>query len=651
MVGLTINKTNAKRAVVGVVGAIALCSGAGLLLSHTAFGGEESVARGQERPRTARVAHLSQAAPAAAHPRVSAPAHVRVHAPLRAPDAPFAPRQFGGLEPAMRPLALGSWINARSVTLAVRMSSPQASARLRPQVEVQPAGTPFTGHPTASGPLLPYTGAPVSGRVTVGGLRDGMSYHWRARVYDVRGVASPWMEPSRVALRVRLAAPAAPALALLTPARPGNWVPSRRLTLGWSVPADASGIRGYSYTLARSRSYAPLLHWRTWRPGVTVQANGAGLWYFSVRALNNAHTWGLPARIPVHIDTAQPRLRVLSAPTGAVNPSRARPLLRLRLTERSSVTVDVLTAKGRLMRSILTSVHGPGYALSMNWDGLDAHGTPAVNGHYLLRITATNRAGTRWSVTRPLRALSVAPAFTGYAFTQPGVNNPYNDGVDGPEQITATLDAPARVHIEAVHDGRVRRAWDLTSVRAGDVITATWDHAAALPSGTYAFTATATDVAGNARAVGLGSIRLDLRHIVVSLKRQKLWALDGNHVLLSSLVTTGGPELPTPTGDFEVIDRDSPFTFHSPFPTSSPFWYADSPTSFALLFQVNGYFIHDAPWRGNFGPGSNVVDGKPGSDTTGTHGCVNMPYDKMRWLYNWATMYTPVQVRQDVSLQ
>ncbi len=646
---------NAKRAVVGAVGVVAVCSGAGLLFSHTALGGGESVARGQDRPRVARPRTPARPALQSYVVRV---ARVPVPAPLRDPNAPFALRQIGGREPALRLLAPGSWINARSVTLSVRMSSPLGNARLRPQVELRPVGQSFTGRPTASGATLSYSGAPLLGKVTVGGLHDGVSYHWRARAYDTRGLTSPWVEFARVALRVHLAAPAAPTLALLTQAGPGNWVATRRLALRWSPPADASGIRGYSYTLARGKSYDPRLHWRTWQPGVTVQAGGSGLWYFSVRALDNAHSWGPPARIPIHIDTTRPRLRTLSTPTEPINPLNARPLVRARLGAWSAVTVDVLTAKGRLMRSILTSMHQPGYDLGVNWDGKDAHGVTAVNGRYLLRVTAINRAGARWSTTRPLRVLSSAPSFIGYGFTQPGVNNPYNDGVDGPEQITATLDAPGQVRIEAIRvqgakdkGTPARRVWDFANVRAGETITATWDHAASLPAGTYAFTATATDAAGNIRAAGLGSLGLDLRHILVSLKQQKLWALDGDRVLLSSLVTTGGPELPTPTGDFEIIDRRSPFTFHSPFPLSSPFWYADSPTSFALLFQVNGYFIHDAPWRGNFGPGSNVVDGTPGSNTTGTHGCVNMPYTQMQWLYNWATMYTPVQVRQDVSLK
>ncbi len=551
----------------------------------------------------------------------------------------------------MRSLAPGAWINARAVTLLVPLSSPSGAARLQPQVEVRPVGQPFTGHPTASGAALTYSGgAPLLGKVNVKGLRDGLSYHWQARVYDSRGAASRWLALSRVALRVHLAAPAAPALTLATPARSGNWVATRRLTLRWSPPADASGIRGYSYTLARSASYNPLTRWRTWSSGVTVRATGSGLWYFSVRALDNAHSWGPPARIPVHIDTTTPRLRALSVPSGAVNPSRTRPLVRMRLTEESAVTVDVLTTKGRVLRSILTSPHRSEYILHVNWDGKDAQGTTAVNGRYLLRITAVNRAGVHWSVTRPLHVLSSAPNFTNDGFTQPGVNNPYNDVLDGPEQITAALDAPGRVSIAAVQDNVVRRTWSFPSVQAGETITATWDHAASLPAGTYVFSATVTDAAGNTRTTGVGSLQLDLRRIVVSLKQQKMWALDGNKVLLSTLVTTGGPELPTPTGNYEIIDRESPFTFHSPFPPGSPFWYADSPTNFALLFQVNGYFIHDAPWRSYFGPGSNVVDGTPGSNTTGTHGCVNTPYTAMAWLYNWATMYTPVQVRQDVAL-
>jgi lipoprotein-anchoring transpeptidase ErfK/SrfK len=186
------------------------------------------------------------------------------------------------------------------------------------------------------------------------------------------------------------------------------------------------------------------------------------------------------------------------------------------------------------------------------------------------------------------------------------------------------------------------------------VITATWDGATAggalMPEGAYQMRAVASDSAGNTSTASLGTVSLDLRRIVISLDQQQLWALDGNHVLLTTLVTTGGPIMPTPTGDFDIIDRASPFTFRSMYPPGSPLWYAPSPVNFALKFQDQGYFIHDAPWRSFYGPGSNAVDGTPGTNTTGTHGCVNVPYDPMSWLFGWATMGTPVQVRQYVTL-
>jgi lipoprotein-anchoring transpeptidase ErfK/SrfK len=93
-----------------------------------------------------------------------------------------------------------------------------------------------------------------------------------------------------------------------------------------------------------------------------------------------------------------------------------------------------------------------------------------------------------------------------------------------------------------------------------------------------------------------------------------------------------------------MLAKYTPYVMRSPWPKSSPLWYADSPVSYALLFQVGGYFLHDAPWRSVFGPGSNVVDGTPGGNTTGTHGCVNVPFAAETWLYNWSQIGTTVQI-------
>jgi len=115
---------------------------------------------------------------------------------------------------------------------------------------------------------------------------------------------------------------------------------------------------------------------------------------------------------------------------------------------------------------------------------------------------------------------------------------------------------------------------------------------------------------------------------------------------LESLVTSGGAQLPTPEGTFQILTKQKDFTFHSPWPKGNPFWYPDSPTHFAMMFEDGGYFIHDAPWRHRFGPGSNLIPGQPGEELSGTHGCVNVPLDFQAKLFAWTAPGTPVVIQQ-----
>ena len=135
------------------------------------------------------------------------------------------------------------------------------------------------------------------------------------------------------------------------------------------------------------------------------------------------------------------------------------------------------------------------------------------------------------------------------------------------------------------------------------------------------------------------------KEIVVSLSRQLLTAYQGNAIFLQTLVTTGGPNTPTPLGVYHVLAKRSAFVMHSPWPVDDWRWYPDSYVHYALLFEWSGYFVHDASWRGNFGPGSNALAGTPGGDFTGTHGCVNLPLGIETSLYFWAPIGTPVIVQ------
>jgi L,D-transpeptidase catalytic domain len=133
--------------------------------------------------------------------------------------------------------------------------------------------------------------------------------------------------------------------------------------------------------------------------------------------------------------------------------------------------------------------------------------------------------------------------------------------------------------------------------------------------------------------------------IVVSTERQTASAYAGGMELYTTPVTTGGPELPTDHGVFHIYLKLSPFTFHSPWPIGSPYYYPPTPITYWMPFyKAEG--LHDASWRSNFGPGSNLAPTNLGTGVSilGTHGCVNLPSAAAAFIWNWAPVGTTVVV-------
>jgi lipoprotein-anchoring transpeptidase ErfK/SrfK len=131
------------------------------------------------------------------------------------------------------------------------------------------------------------------------------------------------------------------------------------------------------------------------------------------------------------------------------------------------------------------------------------------------------------------------------------------------------------------------------------------------------------------------------RTIVIRLGPQSLTAYDRGAVVLATPVTTGRPDLPTPTGEGTVFRRASPYLFISPWSLDSPYYYPPSWANWALEFRAGGYFLHDAPWQpaGTYGAGSDF-------GPYASHGCVHVPYSAMKLLYQWAANGTPVFVAE-----
>jgi lipoprotein-anchoring transpeptidase ErfK/SrfK len=92
--------------------------------------------------------------------------------------------------------------------------------------------------------------------------------------------------------------------------------------------------------------------------------------------------------------------------------------------------------------------------------------------------------------------------------------------------------------------------------------------------------------------------------VLVSLSKQQLWAFQNGRLVLTSLVTTGMPQLPTPTGTYHIMMKESNIWFYSPWPYGSPYYYSPEHIDYAMLFRAGGFYLHNAPWRETFGPGT-----------------------------------------------
>jgi hypothetical protein len=144
--------------------------------------------------------------------------------------------------------------------------------------------------------------------------------------------------------------------------------------------------------------------------------------------------------------------------------------------------------------------------------------------------------------------------------------------------------------------------------------------------------ALATDQCGHNRISG--------KSIYVSISLEEMIFYDNGCVVNATPVTTGRPQLPTPTGTFSVFLKEGPVEFISGYPPSSPYYYAPVMIQYAMAFLSGGYFIHNAPWEStdDFGPGSQY------DNVIASHGCVHTPLATMAWAYSWTPIGTPVVI-------
>jgi lipoprotein-anchoring transpeptidase ErfK/SrfK len=116
----------------------------------------------------------------------------------------------------------------------------------------------------------------------------------------------------------------------------------------------------------------------------------------------------------------------------------------------------------------------------------------------------------------------------------------------------------------------------------------------------------------------------EARWIDVDLSEQMLTAYENGVPVHSTLVSSGLPQTPTPTGKFRIWIK-----LRYDDMAGEDYYIEDVPY---VMYFYEGYGLHGVTWHGNFG--------HPMS-----HGCVNLPTPEAEWLFNWADVGTLVSIR------
>jgi lipoprotein-anchoring transpeptidase ErfK/SrfK len=115
----------------------------------------------------------------------------------------------------------------------------------------------------------------------------------------------------------------------------------------------------------------------------------------------------------------------------------------------------------------------------------------------------------------------------------------------------------------------------------------------------------------------------DQRWIEIRLDSQRLVAWEGKRPVYAVVVSTGKPAYPTPVGTFKIQTKLTIARMQG-----QDYDVPDVPST---MYYSGSYAIHGAYWHSNFG-------------TPVSHGCTNVAPNHAKWLFEWASVGTPIIV-------
>ena len=122
------------------------------------------------------------------------------------------------------------------------------------------------------------------------------------------------------------------------------------------------------------------------------------------------------------------------------------------------------------------------------------------------------------------------------------------------------------------------------------------------------------------------------KSIYVDVTNKQMYAYEGDQLVQTFAVSAGAPVTPTPIGQFQIWDKLTSQTMTGFNPGPAHTKYVQPNVPWINYFDHSGDAIHGNYWR----PAS--VFGV----TNTSHGCVSIPVDEGKWVYDWAPIGTTV---------
>ncbi|MBG1245146.1 L,D-transpeptidase [Nostoc sp. NZL] len=117
----------------------------------------------------------------------------------------------------------------------------------------------------------------------------------------------------------------------------------------------------------------------------------------------------------------------------------------------------------------------------------------------------------------------------------------------------------------------------------------------------------------------------DKRWIQIDLSKQRLIAWEGDRVVYGSAISSGKKSTPTLIGTFNIQSKLKTTRMRGRG--------YDVPNVPHAMFYQGNYGIHGAYWHKRFG-------------TPVSHGCVNLAPKHAKWIFEWASIGTPVVIQK-----